>query len=414
MSRYRYFKTILWLFITGVLLLSVQSEYVMAIPKDATVDLGRSNPFAKIDMGKKAVSQIVFSGPEEGTEMPELFLESVTLKFLNAKNLRPVIEKMISGYGSISVDEKTNSIIISDTKEKLNEILSQISRVDKTPPQIMIEVVILDVQLNDDTEIGINWDILSTKNYDISYRQNFTTRIGSTIADPETIGNATAFNSTGLGGDFAVISGTVRNVVHMIQDKTHAEILASPRVMMVSGQSASIESIEELPYTELTGTAEGGSQALTSTQWKNVGVTLGVDATLVDSNNIFLTVKAEQNVAVGQSSTQVPIIDTRKARSSLLLREGQVVVFGGLRRQDKTKMVTQIPILGDIPILGLLFRSTETVVKNSELIVFLSPHIYNGEPVEAKAMAKFDQITKRPILEYPEDKTECFIKQSDK
>jgi type II secretory pathway component GspD/PulD (secretin) len=417
MSRYRYFKMVLWLFMTGALVLSVYPEYAQAIPKDATVDVGRTNPFAKIEMGKKPVTQVAFSAPRESGGMPELLLESVTLKFLNAKNVKPVVEKMISEYGSVSIDEKTNSIIVCETRERLDEILSEINKVDKTPSQIMVEVVILDVQLDDDTEIGINWDILSTKNYDISYRQNFTTaRIGSTIEDATTIGNATAFNSTGFGGDFAVISGTVRNVVHLIQEKKNAEILASPRVMMVSGQSASIEAVEELPYTELTGTAQGGAEALTSTQFKLVGVKLGVEATLVDCNNIFLTVQAEQNVAVGQSSTQVPIIDTRKARSSLMLREGQVVVFGGLRRQDKTKTIKQIPILGDIPLLGLLFKSTEMVVKNSELIVFLSPHVYSGGggPVEPKAMAKFDRITKGPILEYPNNKAECFIKPSDK
>jgi len=414
MSRYRYFKTILWLFITGVLLLSVHSEYAMAIPKDATVDVGRSNPFAKIEMSKKAMPQVAFSAPGESSGMPELFLESVTLKFLSAKNIKPVVEKMISEYGSVSIDEKTNSMIVCETRERLDEILKEINKIDKTPSQIMVEVVILDVQLNDDTEIGINWDILSPKNYDISYRQNFTTaRIGSTIADTDTIGSATAFNSTGLGGDFAVISGTIRNVVHLIQQKRDAEILASPRVMMVSGQSATIEAVEELPYTELTGTAEGGSQALTSTQFKLVGVKLSVGAILVDGNNIFLTVEVEQNVKTGTSNQEVPIVDTRKAKSSLLLEEGRTVVFGGLRRQERTKEIDQIPFLGDLPLIGCLFKSTNNVVKNSELLVFLSPHIYDHQPVSAEAMSKFDEITKRPLLEYP---AECkkLVKESDK
>jgi len=414
MSRYRYFKTILWLFITGVLLLSVHSEYARAIPKDATVDVGRSNPFAKIEMGKKAMPQVAFSAPGESSGMPELFLESVTLKFLSAKNIKPVVEKMISEYGSVSIDEKTNSMIVCETREKLDEILKEINKIDKTPSQIMVEVVILDVQLNDDTEIGINWDILSPKNYDISYRQNFTTaRIGSTIADTDTIGNATAFNSTGLGGDFAVISGTIRNVVHLIQQKRDSEILASPRVMMVSGQSAAIEAVEELPYRELTGTSEGGAQALTSTQFKLVGVKLSVGAILVDGNNIFLTVEVEQNVKTGTSNQEVPIVDTRKAKSSLLLEEGRTVVFGGLRRQERTKEIDQIPFLGDLPLIGCLFKSTNNVVKNSELLVFLSPHIYDHQPVSAEAMSKFDEITKRPLLEYP---AECkkLVKESDK
>jgi type IV pilus assembly protein PilQ len=351
--------------------------------------------------------QIAFSSPAESIGIPDLFLESVTLKFLSAKNIKPVVERMISEFGSVSVDEKTNSMIVCETRERLDEIIMEISKIDRTPSQIMVEVVILDVQLNDDTEIGINWDILSTENYDSSYRQNFTTtRIGSTIEDTDTIGNATAFNSTGLGGDFAVISGTIRNVVHLIQQKRDSEILASPRVMMVSGQSAAIEAVEELPYRELTGTSEGGSQALTSTQFKLVGVKLSVGAILVDGNNIFLTVDAEQNVKTGESDQEVPIVDTRKAKSSLLLKDGQTVVFGGLRRQEKIKEVDQIPILGDLPLIGCLFKSTNNIVKNSELLVFLSPHIYDQQPVSAEAMSKFDEITKKPLLKYPKDNVE--------
>jgi len=81
-----------------------------------------------------------------------------------------------------------------------------------------------------------------------------------------------------------------------------------------------------------------------------------------------------------------------------------VVIFGGLRRQEKTKEVDQIPIIGDLPIIGELFKSTNTVVKNSELIVFLSPHIYRGEPIPDEAMAKFKEIKDRPMLLLREDR----------
>ena len=206
-----------------------------------------------------------------------------------------------------------------------------------------------------------------------------------------------------MGGSFSVISGTIRNVVHLIQQKRQVEILASPSVMMVSGESASIEAVEELPYTEVIDTAAGGAAALTSTEFKRVGIQLTVNATLTDDNDIFLTVDAEQNVATGESEREVPIVDTRKANTSLLLKDGQVVIFGGLRRQEKTEKVNQIPIIGDLPIVGNLFKSTSNVVKNSELIVFLSPHIYKGEPVPGDAMSKYKQIRDRPILSLPMD-----------
>jgi type IV pilus assembly protein PilQ len=372
--------------------------------QDKTLAVGRDNPFADIPRIKRPVTPAVFSSAGEAEEAPELFVETVTLKFLDAENLKKAIDKMSSDYGSIATNEKSNSLIICDTKERVAKILTEIRKADKTPQQVMIEVVIVDVQLDDDTEIGINWDILSEKNYDAAYRQNFTTRLRSTIENEETTGNATAFNTLGLGGNFSVISGTIRNVLHLIQQKRESEILASPRVMVVSGQTASIEAVEELPYTEVMDTAAGGASALTSTEFKLVGVQLHVGVTLTDNNDIFLTVDAVQNVATGESDTEIPIVDTRKAKTSLLLQDGQVVVLGGLRRQERIKIVDQIPFLGDLPIIGELFKSTSTGVKNSELIVFLSPHIYRGEPVPEDQITKFREITARPLLSLDGDR----------
>jgi type II secretory pathway component GspD/PulD (secretin) len=360
------------------------------------LEIGRKDPFAAIPRSMSVGQDDLYPA-----EAPELFVETVVLKFLDATNLKLAIEKMSSPYGGMAVNAKNNSLMICDTKEHLAKIVSEVRKADKRPQQIMVEVVIVDVQLDDDTEIGVNWDILSDKNYDIGFRQNFTeSRVGSTIESATNIGNATAFNTTGLGGAFSVISGTIRNVVHLLQQERHVEILASPRVMMMSGQSALVQAVDEIPYEEESRSSQGGT-VLTYTEFKEVGVTLNVSATLTDNNDILLKVDAEQNVQVG--TTSPPRVDTRKASSSLLLADSQVVVFGGLRRQEKTIEVDQIPILGDIPLLGFLFKSTNTIVKNSELIVFLSPHIYKGEPVPDDAMAKHDEITQRPMLSLPAD-----------
>jgi len=403
MNRSFYLKILL----SVVAITLIQHGYVDAQPDEtkSTVseDVGRENPFLRADSekGRSLLNRVFGAGSRSTTTqpVPELFVQTVVLKFLNAKNLKTVLENMLSGYGTMAVDSKSNTLLISDTRRNLGKILEEIRRADKTPPQIMIEVVILDVQLDDDTEIGINWDILSDKKYGIGYRQNFTTRLGSTIENAANIGDATAFNTTGgPAGNFSILSSTIRNVVHLIQEKRDVEILASPRVMMVSGQSAYIEAIDEIPYQEVSSTSEGG--ILTYYEFKDVGVKLQVSATLTDSNDILLTVDAEQNVQVG--TTTPPRVDTRKAKTSLLLGDGQLVVLGGLRRQEKTKEVDQIPILGDIPLLGLLFKSTDTVIKNSELIVFVSPHIYKGEELTEKELAKFNEITKRPLLELPD------------
>ncbi len=361
-----------------------------------------ANPFGRISLPQAPVVEELDQPVSVPEVKPELFVETVTLKFLDAISFKTVLEAMSSPYGRINTDMRSNSLIICDSNEVLEKILLQIEKADRSPEQVMIEVVILDVKIEDDTEIGVNWDILSDNIYDVGYRQNFTTaRIGSTIEDSTTIGNATAFNSTGLGGAFSLVSGTIRNVVHLIQEKRDVEILASPRVMMVSGRSATIDAVEEIPYTEVTDSSDGGAAALTSTEFKDVGVKLDVEAIVIDDDHIFLTVESEQKVTTGQSATEVPVVDARKATSSLMLKDGEVVMFGGLRRQEKTVEVDQIPLLGDIPILGFLFKSNNTVIKNSELLVLISPHIYRDEQISKEAMAKFDEITQKPLLKFP-------------
>jgi len=361
----------------------------------------------QIERADKPIPEWLIPAEPEIVPPPELFVDTAVLKFLDVKNLQNAVGKMISEYGSISSDAKTNSLIVCDTKENLEKILNEVRKADKTPKQIMVEVVILDVRLDDDTEIGINWDLLSDKIYDVVYRQNLTSsRLTSTIENNLTAGNATAFNTQGLGGDFSVVSGTIRNVVHLLQQEKNAEVIASPRVMVVSGKQATIEAKEEIPYNQLTQTTAGGGgeSAIASTSFKDVGVKLNVTATVTDEDFIYLTVETEQKVSKGESITEVPIVDSRTATTSLLLEDGQVVILGGLRRQAKGQEVDKVPLLGDIPILGQLFKNTRTVDRNSELVVFLAPHIDKGEPLPEDAMGKFDAITNRPLLSIPEFK----------
>jgi Flp pilus assembly secretin CpaC len=406
MNNQKHIKTVFSYIILAVGLLYVTAQYEPVLgAESALLPVGRDNPFAKITRPTNPSPIAALLGTSKyDEEKPELFMQTVMLKFLDAKSLQQAVSMMCSEFGTVAINQKNNSLIICDTKENLTAIVSEIEKADRTPQQIMIEVVIVDVQLRDETEIGVNWDLLSDKNYDIIYRQNFTNRLGSTVADAETIGNATAFNTTGIGGDFSVISGTIRNVVATLQTKRDVEILASPRAMMVSGESANIKAVEEIPYSEVSDTAAGGAGAITSTKFKEVGVNLQVSGTITDGNNIFLTVDTEQNVMTSESTTGVPVVDTRKATTSLLLKDGQIVVIGGLRRQQTTKEVDQIPILGDIPLIGLLFKYTNTVINNTELIVFLSPHIYKeGEPIPEDMMSKFNEITDKPMLLLPKE-----------
>jgi type II secretory pathway component GspD/PulD (secretin) len=365
--------------------------------------VGRDDPFVGSFGGAGAEPKPVISvSGEEIKSKPSLFVHTVTLKFLNAANLKNALAKMSSEYGSIGVDENTNSLIICDSEENLEKIVAEVKKADQTPVQMMIEVVIVDVQLKNDTEIGVDWDLLSTANYSFGYRQSmvYPNRLTAIAANEDTIGDTTAYMTTGgLGGEVSIVSSTVRNVVHLLQEKRNVEILASPRVMVVSGQKAEIKTVEEIPYQEKTDTSGGGQ--LTSTQFKEVGVTLEVKATVTDDGKILLVVKPTQSVSTGTSINSVPVIDTREASTTLLMDDGQVVVMGGLRRQDTQTIKYRVPLLGDLPLIGFIFSDDRKVAESSELLVLLSPHVYKGEPVPAGAMARYNQIKDKTLISPP-------------
>jgi len=323
------------------------------------------------------------------TQQQIMFVETVTLKFLKAKNLKNALDKMSSKRGSIAIDDNTNSLIICDTKDSLEKILAEIKKADKTPEQIMIEVVILDVQLENDTEIGVNWDRLFDPARDESYSQLLVTTLSTTGV---------------TGADFSLIKTSISGTIHALQETRDIEILASPRALVVSGEQAQIQTVEEIPYRELIDTAAGGEAALTSTEFREVGVTLKVKATVTDERKILLVIESEQSVNTGEEGIQdVPIIDKRLAKTTLLMDDGQIVAMGGLRRKETKFIVNKIPILGDLPLVGMFFSNDQKIANEYELLILISPHIYKGEPIDDEQMKKFNELRERPMLSLPGD-----------
>jgi type II secretory pathway component GspD/PulD (secretin) len=362
------------------------------------------NPFAAL-LAQPPQGNQAPALPPEPPARPELRLETIVLKFLDAHSVQGALERMVSPHGTVAINEKNNSVVICDTADSVQRVVAEIKKVDQTPLQVLVEVVVLDVQLQNDTEVGVNWDLLSHDTYDVVYRQNLTSsRLQSTPETEETIGMATVFNTVGLGGDFSLVSGTIRHVLHLIQQKRDVEILASPKALVVSGETATIKAVEEIPYQEVSDTAAGGVGALTSTRFKEVGVNLQVSATVTDGDSIFVSVDTQQSVRTGESDSGIPVVDTRQANTSLLLEDGQIVVIGGLRREEKTVQTNQVPVLGDLPLVGWLFKGTITVNTHSELVVVLSPRIHRGEPIPDEIAARLEALAEEsPLRSAPAD-----------
>lgn len=393
MSKHRYAKIVLF----GIILTAVfWYGWTQAQPANSESEQsdapegGRDNPFENLIVNEKPVAQQVSQTLQPVDENPELFVETITLKFLDARNLKSVIAEMSTKeHGRIEVDGKSNSLIICDTEENLKKILSKIRKADKTPEQVMVEVVILDVQLGDDAEIGVDWTKLLPSASHFAYEQTLIPSTSTT------------------GGVLTLTKYSIAGTVRALQQIRNVEILASPRILVASGEEASIETTEEIPYVELTQSTGGTSEnAISSTAFKEAGVTLKVKATVADDQKILMTIEPEQSINTGEAGvgdTTVPIVDKRKAKTTLIMEDGQVLIMGGLRKKEIRATRDQVPLLGDIPLVGFIFSYDKKDVKNSELVVLISPHINKGEPVSEDAMKKFNELKEKPMLSLPSD-----------
>ena len=154
-------------------------------------------------------------------------METVTLRFMDAKNLAIVVTKMLTASGTVAASETGNSLIVCDTPDNLEQVMRAIRKADQAPAQIVVEVVLLDVRLGDDTEIGVNWDYLATAPDKVGYRQNFTgltDRLSIVSPTAENIDQGIAYNTLGTAGELSIVVGNIRNVVHLIQSKRDASL----------------------------------------------------------------------------------------------------------------------------------------------------------------------------------------------
>jgi len=371
--------------------------------------IGKKNPFQMVSPLIEAKNNIIqkMVGAQSQSQsaaaleaIPDLFIETVMLKFLKAANLERVVSNLTSSYGVVAVDTETNSLIVSDARDNLERIVAEIRKADQTPKQILVEVVIVDVQLNDTTEIGVNWGDYNFARDDTKH--TFSQNLISSTLSP----------GSALAGTFTLVQSGLNVTIKALQATRDVEILASPRVLVVSGQEAMIKTTEEIPYVELSESTAGTSgtgYGITSTQFKEAGITLTVKATLTDEQKILLAIDAQQSINAGIDTslgTSVPIVDKRDAKTNLLMDDGQVLVLGGLRRRETTLTTNKVPLLGDLPFVGFLFSSDKTEVVNFELLVFISPHIYRGEPLTDEKMDRFNELRNAPLLQLPAGRPE--------
>lgn len=275
--------------------------------------------------------------------------------------------------GTIIVpDPATNSIIIRTEPVNLTVLLETIAELDVRPPQVLLEVQVLEVTLDEATQYGIDW-FMFTRQDDV----DATARLGTQ-----------AFSDSALAGvqDFvlrAVSLGDVdvRAVIRALASSAEVRVLSTPHVVAVNNQQARILVGSQVPFTQSTRT---GLDVVVDqvVQYRNVGVQLSVIPTINADGYVSFRLLQEVNALTKQNveaALGASVISTREAETSAVVRNSQTVVIGGLIDESDESVESGVPLLKDIPLLGYFFKSVGTRRLRTELAIFVTPYVITSD-----------------------------------
>jgi len=313
-----------------------------------------------------------------------------------------------SGGGIIQADIATNSLIITASEPVYNNIRAVIDKLDVRRPQVFVEALIVEVTADKAAEFGIQWQDLSGAN------QGGTNIIGGTNfgSTSNIIGASKNISSVGQGLNIGLVRGTttlpgVGTVLNLgmlaraLESDTNANILSSPNLMTLDNEEAKIVVGQNVPF--ITGQYAQTGSATTATPFqtierKDVGLTLKIKPQIMQGNSVKLQIYQEVSNVVSSSISSTAGITTNKRsiESNILVDENQIVVLGGLIQDSVTDVASKTPLLGDIPLLGNLFRYETRQHTKTNLMVFIRPYImYQTDSHQKLVNERYDQMEQR-------------------
>jgi type IV pilus assembly protein PilQ len=336
------------------------------------------------------------------SELEQLYSEFLQVNYAKASDLQALIagdeeNAMLSERGSIAVDERTNTLLVTDTALRLQDIRRMVRTLDIPIKQVLIESRIVVVNddfsrdlgvrlgvtgnsINDDTITVYSGTGEATNNYLSSILEAANDPTGQTpvtlpdlasrynvnvpIAEP-----AGRFSLAVLGEDYLVDLELTA-----LEAEGRGEIVSTPRVITANQKEAIIEQGVEIPYQQ------SASSGATTIQFKKAVLSLTVTPQITPDNNIIMDLKVHKDnvgdiISTGGLGGTVPSIDTRAVETQVLVADGQTVVLGGIYETERRETINKVPFLGDIPFVGVAFRSKQRIDNKAELLIFVTPRI---------------------------------------
>lgn len=333
-------------------------------------------------------------------ELAPLRKDIIQLNYAKASDIAKLYEEGSSGTlkddmrGSVIYDDRTNSLIVTLTQERIDELRRIVTQLDIPVRQVMIEARIVEANVDYDKALGVRWggnfwvgDKWNAwgKNGNLGVEENEDGgQVGRFPGTRETPVNSpfvdlgVAGSTSGIGIGF-VTNNTILDMQLSAMEKSGSgEVVSQPKVVTSDKETAKILKGTEVPYQEAS------SSGATSTSFKEAALSLEVTPQITPDNRVLMEVKVTKDApdfSVASSTGGIPAINKNEVNAKVLVADGETIVIGGVYSNTQSKSVDKVPFLGDLPFIGRVFKRDLVQDRKAELLVFLTPRIMNNQAI---------------------------------
>ena len=320
---------------------------------------------------------------QQVAELAPLVSSSIQINYAKAADMAAILSSaegsILSPRGSVTVDERTNTLLVRDTQASIDQARGTVESLDIPVKQVLIESRIVTVLDTFDEQIGVRWGF-SDRNGDDG--------VSGTIEGEGTIAGGTVpslaerlnvnLPVTGAAGSIGIqvarlVDGTILDLeLSALEVENKGEVIASPRITVANQQESYIEQGTEIPFVQAT------SSGATSVEFKKAVLSLRATPQITPDNRIILDLVVTQDTqgqTVSTSTGPAVAIDTQEISTQVLVENGETIVLGGIFQQTTNNNKSQVPLLGDLPVVGRLFKNSQEEIEKRELLIFVTPKI---------------------------------------
>lgn len=277
---------------------------------------------------------------------------------------------------SVVADEANNSLLIMAKPADYEKVLAILQSIDMVPNQVLLEATILEVSLNDQLKFGLRWFLESGKS-DFRFSDLVTGAVVSQFP----------------GFSYFLSAANVKVAVNALAAITDVNVISSPSLMVLDNRKATLQVGDEVPVAiqQAVGVVSPGAPVVNSIGFRNTGVLLSVTPRVSDTGRIVLDIEQEVSIAVETTSSGIdsPTIQKRRVRTTVSVQDGESLTLGGLMQERNTLDRSQIPIAGDVPVLGNLFKSKDDRIARTELLIIITPKVIRDAHQASAATEEF-------------------------